>query len=279
MEWSVGGLVLLAAVLHAGWNALVKVTGDRLVVMAVITTGSGLIALAGLPFVALPDRASWPFLAASVVLHIGYNLFLVRAYRHGDLGQVYPIARGSAPLLVLALAYFAAGERVSALDLAAVVVIAVGLGSLAFRAGMPSIHDRATLAYAFGTALFIAGYTVVDGMGARQAGSAHGYALWLFVLDGIPITVIAIALRGRAFARSVTAHWRAGLAGGAMSLAAYWLVIWAMTVAPMALVAALRETSVVFAALIAAVILKEGFGPRRIAAAALVAAGVVLLRL
>lgn len=280
MDPSVAALVLLAALLHAGWNVLVKLSGDRLTVMALITGGAGVVSCAALPFLPAPHPAAWPYIAASVALHVGYNLFLLRAYRHGDLGQVYPIARGTAPLLVAALAPLVAGERLEPGALVAVLVISAGIIALAFRGGPPVRDDPRAVLYALGTAAFIATYTVVDGLGARLAGTPHGYTAWLFALDGVPLPALALWLRGRAaLGPAVRRHWPAGLGGGAMSLAAYWLVIWALTLGPMAPVAALREVSVVFAAVLATVLLKERFGLWRIAAATTVALGVVLLRI
>lgn len=279
MELSVVALVLLAALFHASWNALVKVNGDRLAVMTLITAGGGLICLPILPFLPLPDPASWPYIGLSILWHVGYQLFLLQAYRHGDLGHVYPIARGAAPLLVLGLAYLVAGETVGIGQVAAIVVMAAGIISLAFRGGPPLKDDPRPVLYALGTAVFIASYTVTDGSGARIAGSPHSYTVWLFTLNAVPMTIIGVAARGRETAAAVREHWRPGMAGAALSLAAYWLVIWALTLGPMGPVSALRETSVILAAIIGAVFLKESFGRFRIAAAALVAVGIVLLRL
>lgn len=278
MDLSVVALVLLAAVFHASWNALVKVNGDRLTVMALITGGSGLICLPLLPFLPPPDPASWPYLGLSVLWHVGYQLFLLQAYRHGDLGHVYPIARGAAPLLVLGLAFLVAGESVGAGQVAAIIVMAAGIISLAFRGGPPLKDDPRPVLYALGTAVFIASYTVTDGSGARLTGSPHSYTVWLFALNAVPMTAIVVAVRGRDTLAACRRHWRHGLAGGALSLAAYWLVIWALTLGPMGPVAALRETSVIFAAVIGAVFLRESFGRFRIAAAGLVAVGILLLR-
>lgn len=279
MELSVVALVLLAALFHASWNALVKVNGDRLAVMTLITAGGGLICLPILPFLPPPDPASWPYLALSILWHTGYQMFLLQAYRHGDLGHVYPIARGAAPLLVLGLAWLVAGETVGIGQVAAIAVMAAGIISLAFRGGPPLKHDPRPVLYALGTAVFIASYTVTDGSGARIAGSPHSYTVWLFTLNAVPMTIIGIAARGRETAAAIREHWRHGMAGAALSLAAYWLVIWALTLGPMGPVSALRETSVILAAIIGAVFLKESFGRFRIAAAALVAVGIVLLRL
>ena len=279
MEPWVAALVLVAALLHAGWHTLIKLDGDALVMTAAIALGAAAVALVAMPFVAIPAAQSWPYILASVAIHQGYFLFLLNAYRLGDLSQVYPIARGTAPLLVLGAAWALAGERVGIGGTAAVILVALGIASLAWRGDRARLGHSRAIVYALGTAVCIAAYTVVDGIGARLAGSPHSYSVWLFVLDAIPIAVIAVARRGRAAFVTLRRNGLAALGGGAMQLLAYGLVIWALTLAPMALVAALRETSVVFAALLGALVLKEPFGPRRIVAVSLVCTGVVLLRL
>lgn len=279
MEPAVLALVLLAALLHAGWNALLKVNGDRLAAMALITVSSGLVCLPGLVLLPPPEPESWVFLAISVALHLGYQLFLVEAYRHGDLGQAYPIARGTAPLIVTFLAFAFADETLAPQQIAAIGVMVAGIVSLAFSGDMPLRRNRHSLLFALGTAAFIAGYTVSDGMGARRAGLAHSYVVWLFALNAVPMLVVALAARRRAWAATVRASWKPGLAGGAMSLAAYWLVIWALTLGQMGPVAALRETSVLFAALIGTLLLGEPGTRRRVLSAGLVAGGLLLLHL
>ena len=279
MTSSVLAMVLLAALLHACWNALIKVSDEKLLLMAMMAAGSGVISLAFLPFVPVPAAASWPYLAASVVLHTGYKLFLVRAYRHGDLGQVYPIARGTAPLIVAPLSVYIAGDTISPTSALAVVVVGVGIVSLTFRRGPPLLRGGRPVAYALATAVFIAAYTLVDGLGARVAGSPHAYVVWLFLLDSAPMAAISLWQRRGATLALARARWAQGLAAAAMSMAAYWLVIYAMTVAPIGPVAALRETSVIIATIIGAVLLKEEFGRGRIIAACLVAVGIVLLRM
>lgn len=272
-------LVLCAALLHVGWNAVVKTSGDRLVTMTQVMGSAALVSVVALVFVPLPRSASWAYLALSTGLHAGYTLFLLRAYGHGDLSQVYPLARGSAPLLVLLLAFVAAGEMPSTTVMAAIGLIIVGIMSLAFRGGRRVAGESKPVAYALATALFIGGYTVVDGMGARLAGSPHGYAASLFTLNGMVLWVLLYLRRGSVTMTLLRAgHWTSAAVGGVMSLAAYWLVIWALTLAPMAPVAALRETSVIFAALLGAVWLKEPFGRWSIASATLVAAGIVVLQ-
>lgn len=279
MDLSTLGLVLLSAFMHAGWNAVVKIRGDRLVVMALISAGAGLLALACLPFAPPPAPASWPWLACSIILQLGYKLFLIEAYRHGELGQVYPIARGTAPLLVTLATLVLLDEPLAPAALVAVLIIALGILALALRGGEGLGGDPRAVAYALGTAVFIASYTLVDGTGARLAGTPHGYALWLFVIDAVPIGLVAMWLRGPAAFAPLRAGLLPGLLGGAMALGSYWLVIWALTLGPMAPVAALRETSVVFAMFLGTAFLKERLGPWRLASVAAVALGVVMLRI
>jgi drug/metabolite transporter (DMT)-like permease len=280
MSSSAVALVLLAACLHAGWNTVLKVGGDRLVVLALLNGCAGLIAACLLPFAAFPDRAAWPNIAASVALHTGYNLFLATAYGYGGLGQVYPIARGSAPVLVLVLAWATLGEAVTPVQALAVLVTSLGIAALAFRggAGAARMSPRG-LFFAVGTAAFIGAYTTVDAAGARAAGSPHGYALTLFALDGLVFLLLVLWRRGwPALAGTARREWQGVLGAGLMCLVGYWLVIWALTLAPAATVAALRETSVVIAALLGTVLLKEPLGAWRVTAAAVVAVGAVMLR-
>jgi drug/metabolite transporter (DMT)-like permease len=279
MTGEVVAAVLAAALFHAGWNALVRIAGDRLAVMGLIAAGHAACALAALPFVAMPDSAALPWLAASVTLHVGYKLFLAEAYRGGELGQVYPVARGTAPLLVTGISLLWLDEPLAPATLAGVAVIALGVASLALRGGAPLGDNPRPMLFALGTAGFIAAYTLVDGLGARIAGTPHGYAAWLFLGDGVLTVAIVLAVRRRAALALMRDQALPGLCGGALSVAAYWLVIWAMTRAPIAPVAALRETSVIFAALIGGLFLGEGFGPRRLIAALAVCLGLALMRL
>ena len=191
-------VVLFAAALHAGWNALIKIRGDRLVVMAVVTLAGSLVSLLAVFLLPLPDPASWPLLALTIVLHTGYHLFLPRAYDHGDLGQVYPIARGSAPLLVALGAFLLAGETLSLLTTLGVFCLAAGVMSLAFegRGGLRG-SPKAVL-YALLTGSIIASYTLVDGLGVRQAGSILAFAAWLTVLDGLLTFLIVACVKGPA---------------------------------------------------------------------------------
>lgn len=278
MSGSVFVLVLAAAILHASWNSLVKVNTDRLTLMAVITAGQALLALPGIGFVEWPAPASWPYLAASVVLHTGYFLFLVMAYRYGDLSHVYPLARGSAPLLVAIASAAFAGEVLSGQSLVAVLLVSAGVMSLALARGASGASDARAVLFALGTGGFIAAYTVVDALGARLAGSPHGYAFWLFALHALPMAVLVAARRrGRLFA-DLRGVWKTGLAAGFVSFLAYWIVIWAMTRAPMALVSAVRETGMVFAVLFGVFVLKERLDLARVASACVTLGGAILLR-
>lgn len=269
--------VLAAAFLHAGWNALVRGGQDRFASMLSIALLAGAAAVLLLPFAEPPARAAWPYVLAGSALHTGYKLFLVRAYRDGDLGAVYPLARGTAPLLVGLFGLAALGERPGAAGLAAMLAITAGIVLIA-RGGGGARLDRRTLLYALGTACFTAAYSLVDGIGARIAGTAAGFILWLFLFDGLLMLLVALATRGRASVRALVPLWRHGLAAGAMSLGSYWIVVWAFTQAPLALVAALRETSVLFAMLLGALVLNERIGPLRWSAAALILGGIVLMR-
>lgn len=270
-------LVLLAALSHACWNALVKISGDRLVIIAAVNLVGAAIALLALPFVDVPRAEAWPWLITSVLVHLLYYYFLIAQYRAGDLSHVYPLSRGLSPLLVAGAAALLAGEVLPAAAMAGIALSSAGIASLAFEGGPPWRRDAAPALFACGTAVVIALYTVVDGIGVRRAGSAPGYIAWLFVLDGLPVALFAAARRRRELGRILAREWPRSVLGGALALLAYGLVIWALSLGPMAHVSALRETSVIFAALIGVLALRERFGPRRVLAAVLVSAGLVLL--
>ena len=279
MSTSVFAMVIAAAVLHAAWNALVKVHADRLVMIAIMMTSQVAVAMLALPFVALPTPASWPYILASTVLNTAYCVFLIGAYRHGDLSHVYPISRGSAPLIVAVVSVVIVGETLSPQAGLAVVVIALGIMSLALTRGAAGFRETRAMLYALGTGVFIAGYTVVDGLGARLAESAHSYTFWVHLFNGIPIALLALYLRRGRIRASVRQAWKVGVLGGIISLVAYWIVIWAMTQAPLALVAAVRETSMVFAVLFGVLILKERLDLARLASTGVTLIGTVMLKL
>lgn len=279
METTVFAVVLAAAALHAGWNALLKIGLDRYLTASLIQIGAGGVALLGVPFCNLPLVSAWPYIAVSALLHIGYNLFLSRAYQHGDLAQVYPIARGSSPLLVALLALLA-GDLLPAEQWAGLLMLVAGIWLMAWRGGHPGAALNAPLLFnALATAACIAGYTLADALGARSNGDAIGYALWLFVVNGVVAATLITLRRGPRIFLQLGPHWRGGLGGGAMSMLAYSLVIWATTQAPVAMVSALRESSVLFALLIGWLWLKEPMPPLRLLACAVIAAGVVLMKL
>ncbi|WP_110686973.1 EamA family transporter [Salinicola aestuarinus] len=269
--------VLAGALMHASWNALVKVGLDRLLSMSLIQAGCGVIALLAVGFVALPEPAAWPWLAVSAVLHVGYNIFLVRAYRVGDLGQVYPIARGCAPLLVTLIGLFVLAEQPTVLGIVGILVLILGVICMALPGGRHHRLERASLVNALVTSLFIAGYTLADGSGARANGDAASYVVWLFLLDGAGMLLALVSLRGMAVLGQLSGHWRVGILGGALSMGAYGITIWAMTQAPIALVAALRETSVLFAIAIGVIWLKEPLRRERLTAGGLILCGVALM--
>jgi drug/metabolite transporter (DMT)-like permease len=280
MDTAVFLAVLAAAAMHAGWNAVVKVGHDRILSIVLISLAATVVSGLALPFVAIPHAAAWPWLLGSAVLHTGYKLFLIRAYKAGDLGQVYPIARGTAPLLTATVSVLVLGESITPAGLLGIGVLTFGVGLMSLRGGGDLARlELPAVAFALGTSGFIAAYTITDGIGARAALSPHGYAAWLFLLDGLLMLAVLLARRGMSGLAALTRHWRGGLAGGAMSLGSYWIAIWAMTLAPIGVVAALRETSVLFAALISLVVLHEPPSAWRVAAASLIVTGVVLTRL
>ena len=268
-------LVLCAALLHASWNAILKNGEDHFRSIVLMTAASSLACLPALLRLPVPLRACWPEVALSSALHVGYNLFLVGAYRHGDLGQVYPIARGSSPLLVALGAALVAGEQPGALAVGGIVLVSVGILSLA--RGWTGA-SRKGIATALTTGAFIAAYSVTDGIGGRLSGDPIAYSAWLFVLDGVPMVVIFLVVRGRrAPLVDRSRETLMSAAGGLVSIVAYTLIISAASVSPMGPVSALRETSVIFAALIGWLFLGERFSGRRLGSCALVALGAVLL--
>ena len=272
--------VLVAAACHAGWNALLQLNMEPIVATTLVAMASGLVAVPFVCVVDIPPAGAWPYLVASVVVHIGYYRFLAEAYRHGDLGQVYPIARGTAPLLTALLAMLTLGEMLGLSGWAGVIALAGGILLLAVRGGRADRRfDARSVGFALLTSLTITSYTLSDGIGARVAGSAAAYTVWLFLLSGAAMSVYGLFRVGpRRLAGHSKANWAIALGGAVLSTAAYAIAIWAMTVTPIALVAALRETSVLFATLISTLLLREPWLAARIAAAVMVVAGAVLLR-
>lgn len=278
MSVSVTAVVLLAALMHASWNALVKSSSDRLIELTALNLAAGLVALAALPFVGLPGRETVPFLLGTMAFHFLYYLFLLLSYARGGLSLVYPIARGSSPAFVAAVSGLVVGEALDALHWVGVALVTASVVSLAFSGGVRHLSSRAVF-FSLGTGVSIAAYTLVDGAGARVARTPASYIVTLFVINAFPMLVAPPLLRRGVALKRFRQQWRTAMLGGILSFAAYGLAIWAMTQAPIALVSALRETSVVLAAVIGATFLHEPFGRFRIIASVGVTTGVFVLRL
>jgi drug/metabolite transporter (DMT)-like permease len=270
--------VLGAALAHATWNAMIKSSRDILLDMTLVVFFAGVVTAPFLLAVEVPVAAAWPYIIASMVLHLGYYVALVGAYRAGDLSHSYPIMRGLAPLIVSLCAVVWLGEAPKPMVWLGVLLICGGVLSLGFI-GFRWRESRVALGWALANAGIIASYTLVDAAGVRAAGKPEVYVVWLFTLDALPFSLAIMWLKRQTLVPYAHRFWLRGLAGGALSAAAYGIVLWAMTRAPVAAVAALRETSVIFAALIGAWLLKEGHLARRIAGAATVAAGVIALKI
>lgn len=273
------GLVLAAAMLHAVWNAMMKSGGSPEYSIAAFQLVGGLICLMLIPLVPLPDRASWPMILASVVIHNAYYLTLARAYRAGDLSQVYPLFRGLAPVLVALGAALVAGEWLSPGSWIGVVLVSLGVSSLALFGRTFGRMSRRAAFWGLTTSILIAVYTVVDGLGVRAAGNSLSYILWLFAFEGIPIVCVLLIFRRPAWLSYMRKNAVGVIFGGIAASTAYGLVIFAMSLGAMAVVSSLRETSVIFAALIGSIFLGEPFGSARIRAAALVATGITVMKL
>lgn len=272
--------VLFAAACHAGWNALIKVGLDPLSTTALIALGSAVVALVALPFFGMPAPAAWPWLIASAVIHLFYFAALIESYRTGDLGQVYPIARGAAPLMTAGAATVFVGEPLSAMGWGGIVILAAGVLLLSARGGRDlETIDRRAVGFAFATALTICAYSIVDGIGARVSLKPASYVLWLFVGNAALLVPYAFLRDGRDVGAAMRRFWLRGLVGGTLGAVSYGIALWAMTLAPIAIVATLRETSVLFGTGIAVVWLKEPLRPLRIGAALLIVGGLVLIRL
>jgi drug/metabolite transporter (DMT)-like permease len=272
--------VLFAAACHAGWNALIKVGLDPLSTTTLISLGSGVVALILVPFVGTPAMAAWPWLIGSIAIHLVYFASLIESYRTGDLGQVYPIARGAAPLMTAVATTIFIDERLSAVGWAGILALVAGVLLLSARGGREFAQiDRRAIGFALFTAMTICAYSVVDGVGARLAANPNAYSLWLFI--GIAVVMLPYALYrdGPDVIPAMQRFWRRGFAGGALQVLSYGIAIWAMTVAPIAVVATLRETSVLFGAAIAVVVLKEPLRAVRVVAACMIVCGLVLIRL
>lgn len=277
MTLTVSLAVLLAALLHAGWNTMLKGGRDVLLDTALIVSGAGIVTLPFIFFVPLPLKESWPYLAASLATHVGYYTFMVNAYRTGDLSLVYPLMRGAAPLVAAVLALVWLQELPAPVAWLGMVLVSLGVMALAWRTADHAPCAKA-VGFALANALVIALYTVIDGAGVRLAGNAWSYIVWLFVIDAVPFTAYVAWRRGRELVDYAREFPTRLLAGGAASAAAYAISVWAMTQAPVALVASLRETSVLFATLLGAWLLRETLTWRRWAGVGAVVVGVLALK-
>ena len=276
MTASVFLLVLFAAALHAGWNAIVKGSDDKFVSAVAICIAASAIAAIALPFVPPPAAESWPFIGITIVLQTAYYALVAAAYGRSDMSQAYPVMRGGAPMIVALVAGTIFGEAMPMAGWGGIGLISIGILSMAAlgRGG-----SRAGLAFAVMNAFVIASYTLSDGLGVRRSGTALGYTMWVFLLTAPPVVGWAVWLRGPALIRQALRRWREGVIGGLGTMISYGLALWAMTQAPVAMVAALRETSILFATVISALILKEDVGWRRVVAVLIIASGAAVLRL
>jgi drug/metabolite transporter (DMT)-like permease len=270
--------VLGAAAAHATWNAMIKSSRNVLLDTTLVVFFAGVATAPFLPFVEVPAAVVWPYIITSMALHIAYYVALVGAYRAGDLSHGYPIMRGVAPLIVSVCALAWLGEAPKPMVWLGVLLICGGVLSLGL-AGFHWRESRVSTCWALANALIIATYTLVDAAGVRTAGRPETYVVWLFTLDALPFSLLIMWLKRNQLVPYARQFWLRGLVGGMLSAAAYGVVLWAMTHAPVAAVAALRETSVIFAALIGAWLLREGHVARRVAGAVTVAAGVVALKI
>lgn len=274
MNAPVIALALLAAVLHATWNAFLRSGADRLWTVTVMSLAMLVVAIPFAFIVPLPLPAAWPYLLLSSALQVGYSIFLVSAYRHGELGQVYPIVRGSVPLLVTAGGFAFADQHLAVTPLLGVVLVALGIMSLSLSKERASTKS---VLFALTTGVFIASYATIDAIGVRAAGSATTYTTWIFLIYGALMAASFIAIRRQLCLDLRSPETLKALAGGMVSLVAYGAVIAAFALGPVGPIAALRETSVVFAVLIGWLFLGEALTTRRVIACAVVALGAILI--
>jgi drug/metabolite transporter (DMT)-like permease len=270
--------VLFSALLHATWNSLAHAVSDRLVGFALIGLVDAFVGGLMAAYAGLPPAGAWPFIIASAALHVVYNLLLLASYELGEFSQMYPLARGTSPWVVALVSVVVLGRELPLHELAGVLAVSAGLIALVFIGGRPHRKDLPAITAAVLTGLAIASYTVVDGLGVVEA-PLFAYTGWLFLLQGPPIAVIAAVRRGRGLPSAVRESAAPGIAGGVISIAAYTIVLWAQTSGALAPIAALRETSIIFGALIGAIFLGERLGAKRAVAAGVVLAGVVLISL
>ena len=270
--------VLFAALLHAAWNAIVKSSPDKQLDTVLVTAGAAVISVLSLLFLPAPAPQSWGYLVASALIHVAYFAFVAAAYRTGELSYVYPIMRGSAPLLTAMVAVALLAEPLGLGGWGGILLISTGILLLAANQWRQGRFDVPQTLFALGNAVVICIYTLVDGIGTRLSGNAFSYVGWMLALNALLLVGVAALHRPEALVAHARTRWHLGLAGGAFTWGSYSIALWAMTQAPLAMVAALRETSVIFGTILAAVVLKEKFGSIRYAAALLVCAGAVSLK-
>ena len=278
MPLDVMAAVLAGALLHAVWNVLVRSASDKFLNTALVVGGAGVLTACWLPFAPTPAIGSWPYLAASVVIHVVYFSFVALSYRDADLSYVYPLMRGSAPALSAVIAAFIIHESPSASGWVGILLVSLGILLLAGDSWRSGSLRLAPIAVALANGGVIVIYTLVDGVGARLSGHPITYTGWIFFLTAFPLLAASFARQGRKAARNIRLNWGKGLVGGACTLSSYALALWAMTQAPIALVAALRETSVVFGTLIAAGFLKERVSPLRFVSIFIITAGAIAIK-
>jgi drug/metabolite transporter (DMT)-like permease len=276
MAFPIIATMLCAASMSAGWNAVVKNAENKLYMTILMAGGSGLVGALVLPFLRQPAVASWPFIAASAACSVVYYAVVAKAYHAADLSQTYPLMRGTAPLLVALTSRWALGERLSLGAWLGVGLISLGIF---FLAASTVRKNAAGVALAMGNAVVITCYTLIDGLGVRRSGTPAAYCLWVYTMTAVPLVAWGLVTRRAEFSRYVAERPILGLLGGSVGIGIYATSLWAMTVAPVAIVAALRETSILFAILISSVVLKERVGYRRLAMVCAIAGGAVVLRL
>ncbi len=271
-------IVLVAALLHASWNFLVKQNKDKHLSMSAVVLGHTPFAVAALLYAPMPDVGSLPYLLLGASLHVGYQLFLLNSYRVGDLTQVYPLARGVAPLIVAGVSVIFLGIDFSWGELGGIIIIGTGIMSLALAGPKEGLVKGYAPSLAIITGGFIAAYSLVDGLGAREAGTALGFYGWLSMINAFIFAAIMEITRPGLVRRVVFQHWRLSLVGGGASFSAYAMVTWAFTLAPIALVTALRETSIVFALMLGSFFLRERLDLPKLIAILFTMLGIVILR-
>ena len=279
MPWGVVLLILFAAALHAGWNILIKSESDSARTTMLIVAGSGVIGIAILPFLPLPLRPSWPYLGASVVIHVVYFSFLLLAYKKGDLSLVYPLMRGLPPLLTAIGASILLNEALSWRGWSGVMLVSGGALMLTADFRFSKRFAMAPVAFALLNAIVIVVYTLVDARGARLSGSAFSYTGWMLLLLALLFFVAVAVIEGRQVFYRMAKDWKKSVLGGGCTFASYGIALWAMTLSPVALVAALRETSILFGTIFSVCILKERITRIRGLSVLLIAAGAVAIKM